>query len=398
MVDNPTKIYNDYVRANLPNSMSYDTGTDRYDINSHSFFKFKNSNWYFNYISKYGYSALTAYAVNGLEPALVFDFKGNYFRKSATDSTFGASITHAATTNATMVDSDGLLKWRPHNRVKSSGNLASTSWSAIRATYDGPTETLTQVGTTIQGLVTQTPESLTIGARYKYTIRMKAGNTGWGVVAHVMTNQFWVKTWFDLSNGVVGTVGANTTATIVNAGDGWWDCSVEAVANRTSSNISAQIAASDGAVNAPDGDTVLVRQVHDFRSDLGGMVNNPDTATGLSHTFQRQLLLSTFLVVVITSTMAAAWVNEGILHESEARTNLMTNSGDLASAGWTGGAARGTVTTGSPFGTYQTMSPHSSNTSLGRSTKSTKSANPLHQVQPTLVGRWLSILLVLAGS
>jgi len=106
MVDNPTKIYNDYVRANLPNSMSYDTGTDRYDINSHSFFKFKNSNWYFNYISKYGYSA---YAVNGFEPALVFDFKGNYFRKSATDSTFGASITHTRASSATMVNSSGTL-------------------------------------------------------------------------------------------------------------------------------------------------------------------------------------------------------------------------------------------------------------------------------------------------
>ena len=331
MVDNPTKIYNDYVRANLPNSMSYDTGTDRYDINNHSFFKFKNSNWYYNYISKYGYSALTAYAVNGLEPALVFDFKGNYFRKIATASTFGASITHAATTNATMVDSDGLLKWRPHNRVTSSGDLASTSWSAIRATYDGPTETLTQVGTTINGIVTQAAASLTVGARYKYTIRMKAGNTGWGVVGHVMTSASWVKTWFDLSNGVVGTVGANTTATIVNAGDGWWDCSVEAVASSGGGNISAQIATSDGAVNAVDGDTLLVRQVHAFRSDLGGMVNNPDTGDSYVPTTTTPVYLSRRGHHIYNGD---AWVNEGILHESQARTNLLTYSNDFANAAW----------------------------------------------------------------
>ena len=60
MVDNPTKIYNDYVRANLPSGMSYDTGTDRYVVNNHSFFKFKNSNWYYQYISKYGYSPVTS--------------------------------------------------------------------------------------------------------------------------------------------------------------------------------------------------------------------------------------------------------------------------------------------------------------------------------------------------
>ena len=104
-----TRVYNNYVRANLPNGMSYDTGTDRYDINNHSFFKFKTSNWYYNYISKYGYSAVSAYAVIGFEPALVFDFKGNYFRKVATDSTFPASITHTRASSATMINSSGAL-------------------------------------------------------------------------------------------------------------------------------------------------------------------------------------------------------------------------------------------------------------------------------------------------
>ena len=62
-----------------------------------------------------------------------------------------------------------------------------------------------------------------------------------------------------------------------------------------------------------------------------------------------------------------AWVNEGILHESEARTNLMTDSGDLTGADWlwSGGLIVGTVTTGSPLGTYQTISPRSSNVGTG---------------------------------
>jgi hypothetical protein len=63
----------------------------------------------------------------------------------------------------------------------------------------------------------------------------------------------------------------------------------------------------------------------------------------------------------------SAWVNEGILHESEARTNLMGYSGDLtqSSAGWTGSATIGAVTTGSPFGTYQTISPSSNSNNIG---------------------------------
>jgi hypothetical protein len=51
---------------------------------------------------------------------------------------------------------------------------------------------------------------------------------------------FLGKTWFDLSNGVIGTVGPNTTATMVNAGDGWWDCSVEAVATVASAFLTSR--------------------------------------------------------------------------------------------------------------------------------------------------------------
>ena len=276
--------------------------------------------------------ALSSYIINGFDPALVFDFKGNYFRKGSSASTFGASITHAASTNATMVDSDGLLKWRPHNRVTSSGDLTGTGWSTVRATYDGPTETLTQQAvSTTYGIVAQAAASLTVGARYKYTIRMKAGNTGWGVVAHVMTASLWVKTWFDLSNGVVGTVGANTTATIVDAGDGWWDCSVEAVASSGGGNISAQMAPNNGGASSVSGDTLLVRQVHAFRSDLGGMVNNPDTSNSYVPTTTAAVYAPRRGHHIHNGS---AWVNEGILHESEARTNLMTYSNDLSSVAW----------------------------------------------------------------
>jgi hypothetical protein len=61
----------------------------------------------------------------------------------------------------------------------------------------------------------------------------------------------------------------------------------------------------------------------------------------------------------------SAWINEGILHESEARTNQMVYSGDLTGAGWAGAGTSGTVTAGSPFGTYQTISPSATGSNLG---------------------------------
>jgi hypothetical protein len=92
----------------------------------------------------------------------------------------------------------------------------------------------------------------------------------------------------------------------------------------------------------------------------------------------------------------SAWVNEGILHESEARTNLMTSSGDLDGTGWTGNMTRGAVTSGSPFGTYQTISPVGSGANLGGAQRY-QIGKTLTLGQPMLVGRWLSILLVLVG-
>ena len=51
----------------------------------------------------------SAYAILGFDPALVFDFKRNYFRKGSAASNFGASITHARASSATMVNSSGTL-------------------------------------------------------------------------------------------------------------------------------------------------------------------------------------------------------------------------------------------------------------------------------------------------
>ena len=497
MVDNPTKIYNDYVRANLPNSMSYDTGTDRYDINSHSFFKFKNSNWYFNYISKYGYSALSAYAVNGLEPALVFDFKGNYFRKSATDSTFGASITHSATTNATMTDGYGpnlvtngdfasdsgwdkgtgwtisggvathsggtdgnlnntgytvsapsnktftitytisghtagsvrvglaggnaqylthngangtytgsvtntggnlyvrfqtagflgsidnvsvreapALKWRPHNLLTHSGDLTNANWTNNGLTvttgqndFEGNPTAFKVTPTTVSGFhrlyKNQVNSNLVNGILSTVTIDLKAD--GYNFFSVATNNQHYAV--INLSDGSVSLDTNSVSPTVTSLGNGWYRCSI------TSSTVSQEVfsvgetaqTASFGSQNfTGDGTSgVLVAYPHSFRISLGGMVNNPDASTG------RESYLPTTTTPAYAPRRGhhiyngSAWVNEGILHESEARTNQMLYSDDLTRTAWTGAVTVGTVTAGSPFGTFQTLSPLNNSVNLG---------------------------------
>ena len=339
MVDNPTKIYNDYVRANLPNSMSYDTGTDRYDINSHSFFKFKNSNWYFNYISKYGYSALSAYAVNGFEPALVFDFKGNYFRKSATDSTFPASITHAATTNATMVDSDGLLKWRPHNLMTSSGDLSGTGWSGSMTrgavTSGSPFGTYQTISPSASGGMgeaqrVQVGKTLTLGATYVGWALVKySAGSGWFDINMYDTGDTTKRAYFDVQNGVVGVKdAANIDHGMVDYGDGWWLCWASANAASTSGGPLYEVPDGNGSQSTSTSDVILIAGTQFNRSDLGGMVNNPDTANSYVPTTTTPVYLSRRGHHIYNGS---AWVNEGILHESESRTNLYLNSNQFVS-------------------------------------------------------------------
>ena len=373
MVDNPTKIYNDYVRANLPNSMSYDTGTDRYDINSHSFFKFKNSNWYFNYISKYGYSALTAYAVNGLEPALVFDFKGNYFRKGSSASTFGASITHAATTNATMVDSDGLLKWRPHNILTHSGDLTNAGWpnNALTITtgqndFEGNPTAFKLTPTAVSGYhrfyKTQANSNLVNGILTTVTIDLKAD--GYNLFSVASENNSYAI--INLSDGTVSLNTGSVSPTVTSLGNGWYRCSITTSANlqEVFSVVETPQASNYGSQTFTGNGTsgVLVAYPHSFRSDLGGMVNNPDRGDSYVPTTTTPVYLSRRGHHIYNGS---AWANEGILHESEARTNNLKSSGDLTGSGWQAAAAIGTVTAGSPFGTYQTISPAYDSTGIG---------------------------------
>jgi hypothetical protein len=66
---------------------------------------------------------------------------------------------------------------------------------------------------------------------------------------------------------------------------------------------------------------------HIYRSDLGGMVDNPDRGDSYVPTTSSALYLPRIGHHVYNGS---AWVNEGYLHESEARTNLVLSSGDLS--------------------------------------------------------------------
>ena len=253
----------------------------------------------------------SAYVVSGFEPALVFDFKNSYYRKGEESTVFASAITHAASTNATMVDSDGLLKWRPHNTLSYSEDLTNSNWvkqvsatvdlnvaaapdgsmTASRLTFGGSFSNLRQIGAAVTGATATT----------KVWIKLESGNANlaFGISA----------AQFDILNVTSEWVEYSTTDTeVASNGKGFL------LQDRNSSGFGS----------------VLIWHPHSFRSDLGGMVNNPDASTGL------ESYVPTTTTPVYLSRRGhhiyngSAWVNEGILHESEARTNLLLNSGTLS--------------------------------------------------------------------
>ena len=72
---------------------------------------------------------------------------------------------------------------------------------------------------------------------------------------------------------------------------------------------------------------------HVYRSDLGGMAPVPGAATGFEYYVPTNGTVEYLPRVGHHVYNGSTWVNEGLLLESEARTNLLTNSADFSSWG-----------------------------------------------------------------
>ena len=85
----------------------------------------------------------------------------------------------------------------------------------------------------------------------------------------------------------------------------------------------------NNAVHSYTGDgssSVLLRKLRQYRSDLGGMVDNPDNS-GNDADFIATSGSAAYLPRIGHHVYnGSAWVNEGVLAESESRVNLIERS------------------------------------------------------------------------
>ena len=268
-------------------------------------------------------AALSIYAVNNFDPALVFDFDDEYYRTSRAKTTFESAISHNSTTaqNGTMVDSDGLLKWRPHNLLTYSEDLTGAHWTdgpGVTTTNSGDYFTLTaDAGSSNHWVYNGSPSGQIIVG-----IEAKAGTVGWLLISSsgVPTDG----AYFDLTNGVKGTEKGSDTASITPLSDGWYYCEVVFASNESFATFCVHTADDQSAFwTALGTETILVRRPRCIRKGLGGMVNNPDRGDSYVPTTDSPRYLPRRGHHVWNGS---AFVNEGLLIESEQRTNYIPDS------------------------------------------------------------------------
>ena len=288
--------------------------------------------------------SLSSYAVNGFDPSLVFDFEQNYYRTGGTDSTLSSSVTHAATSNATMTDSDGNIKWRPHNLLTYSEDFTNGAWNKISASATA------NAGIAPDGSNNATKLQLLGPVAYVGQTGLNNASAATFTVKYI--NNQWIMlnfggggstaVWFDIQNGLVGTEASGYSGSIVDIGNGWYECTILASTILTSSFIFPCVN-SDGVYDGTVSKSCYVYNAHAYRNDLGGMANNPAQPAGLE-TYVPTTSSAVYLPRVGHHIYnGSAWVNEGVLHESEARTNLAIYSEDFSQ--WTKGSIT-TVTAG----------------------------------------------------
>ena len=176
-----------------------------------------------------------------------------------------------------------LLEPSRTNVVRNSEDF-TTNWTAQGITLtanqitspDGNTKgSLIQSTSTGSCVFEPTNVNLTIGVTYTYSFFVKKGNNQWVRLAHISSGV--TGCWFDLDNGVLGTVNSES-ATIDKYPNGWYRITNTFVATHSSSGNSAFIGICDnnGSTNAG----VIGQNVYIY----GAQIEAGSYATSLIHT------------------------------------------------------------------------------------------------------------------
>jgi hypothetical protein len=279
--------------------------------------------------------ALTRFAVNSVEAALALDFIGSEYRTGNAATTFAEAfmgnsprLTYnpgsASSSQSTMVNSSGHLVWAPHNLVDySDGSQAQL------AGFD-----TTDAATPIEGF----SNSLYFNGDGTLSLKYFSGIPS-GVL---LTFSIYV----ELDNGEEPTFPSQPQAPFAfviggqspSYGSGYTVTNVGGNVYQVSTTMISGSSGSAGIIQHTNQTTPFkVTGWQCYRSDLGGMAPVPGAVGDFQYYVPTNGAAEYLPRVGHHVYNGSTWVNEGLLIESEQRTNLITEStpqsGDLDVSG-----------------------------------------------------------------
>jgi hypothetical protein len=313
------------------------------------------------------------------------NFEYEVYRANGLTTTFDSLFTSFDPGDlSTMVDSDGKFKWRPHNYLPTPDNwdnLNNTTVTSGQTDPDGGTDAwlVTHGATSSESSAFV---SCVDGVDYTFETIIKADNGAQWLRAYCAG----VGIWFDVTNSyAIGTTETGFVSFEANSlGSDWYHiklvCTSQADGNRV---FGVQAQNGDGVVSEDTTADMYFYEPRAYRSDLAGMVNNPETGDSYVPTTTAAVFMRRSGHHIWDSTLSK-YVNSGILYEPTAATNLVTysrpRSSDWSETSGTIGASRRAMldTTDPKFGAV-TRLVESNDSDLQRSFRSGFSGLTLNQ-------------------
>ena len=210
-------------------------------------------------------------------------------------------INFTRASNATVTDSNGVIKWAAHNLLTNSESFDAAAWGKTSVTVTGPNAAVAPNGTT-------TADTITLGAgtASKFLSRTLAAvdaqctlglyvKIASGTVRYIqllLNGDVQAYANFDITGNAVGTKGTNTpNSAITSLGSDWYY--ISATFTGAGNNPLVQVVDGASAGYSPSTSatgTFHLWGAHLYRSDLGGMQPNTSAYPMYNPTTPKNLL------------------------------------------------------------------------------------------------------------
>ena len=224
--------------------------------------------------------------LGGMHPVPGADTGFEYYVPTSGNAEYLPRVGHHVYNGTTWVNEGLLIESEPRTNLEPKSedfstfdnfNVGSRNVNAIGP--DGQTSATTIVADNVGGTgsvsIWSGTHTVATSTTYTFSAFLKAGTLNWASIATILfTTPANVSTYFDLENGVVGTVGSGHTATIQAVGNEWYRCSVTFTTDAVDTTGQCRVgpAESDGDGIIPL-DGVSSIQVYGLQLDQGKVVN-----------------------------------------------------------------------------------------------------------------------------